>query len=124
MGAGAAVINGHEGFTGRDTQEGSCVGCACSGGWGVRRGEGQGGCLHWRGLQHARGCACCVGDSDVWSICVLKEEGGEGGGGGAMVSLTTTLAPGLGRRVAHKLQQEDRDREVARCCCVKVGDSS
>ena len=42
MGAGAAVINGHERFTGRDTQEGSCVGCACSGGWGVRRGKGEG----------------------------------------------------------------------------------
>jgi hypothetical protein len=45
-------------------------------------------------------------------------------GGGGAISLSSSLAPGLGRRVAHKLQQEDRDREVARCCCVQVCDSS
>ncbi len=50
-------------------------------GMGGATGE-RGGCQHWRGLQHARAFARCVGDPDDRSICVLKEEGGEGGGGG------------------------------------------
>ena len=31
-----------------------------------------------------------------------------------MASLASSLAPGLGRSVAHQLQQEDRERGVAR----------
>jgi hypothetical protein len=49
---------------------------------------------------------CCVGDSDVSSICVLKEQGG--GGGRAVASLASSLAPGLGRNIELQLQQADR----------------
>jgi hypothetical protein len=84
MGAGAAVINGHEGFTGRDTQEGSCVGCACSRGWGVRRGGGQGACT-------GGGCSMHVVvpvASETRTSGHLRAEGGRGGWGGEAPSLS------------------------------------